>query len=157
MTSYLGGAQPRNEGNGLCALLLKRSVSVLGKLHARFHTHPGTRPGPDGLITECVKQLTAPSTVCSVLAWPPTHSPHRRAPALMLMTLNPCGRLRLVTQARELRPDPRASTPSTYLGSPCPVLGQQGPAPSPALPGLQPGPWCQTYHLQPPLPTRPAH
>lgn len=135
MASYLGGAQPRNEGNGLCALLPKRSVSVLGTLQARSHTHPGTRPGPDRLVTERVKQLTAPSTVCSVLAWAPALSPHQGAPALTLMTLNPCGRPRLVTQARELRPDPRASTPSTYLGSPCPVLGQQGPAPSPALPG----------------------
>ena len=56
-------------------LLLKRSVSVLGTLHAWFHMHPGMRPGPDGLITERVKQLTVPYTVCSVLAWPRRSAP----------------------------------------------------------------------------------
>lgn len=80
MTLCLGGAQPRNEGNSLCALLLKRSVSVLGMLHARFHTHPGMRPGPDGLITERVKQLTAPYTACSVLAWSRRSAPTGEPP-----------------------------------------------------------------------------
>lgn len=56
-----------------------------------------------------------------------------------------------MTQARELRPDPRPP-PSRIWFPPCPVLGQQGPAPFPALPGLQPEPSRQTRHLQPPLP-----
>lgn len=96
MTSHLGGSQPRNEGNSLCALSLKLSVSAL--------------------------------------AWPLKLSPHWGAPALMLLFLHPCCQAQLVTQARKLHPDPRAST-SLHLSGftlPCPWASGGLPFPHPS-------------------------